>query len=323
MAGVSIASVSRVVNQTSEVAPETEARVREAIAALNYRPHAAARILVNQSTNTLGLILPEFGDAYVSPLLRGIEAGARSNGMSLLVFVTQYPYSENAPSPLGEGNTDGVVVFVDSLPPAELEHLIQIEFPVVLIHRTSSDGLNIPCVTIENKQSAKMLVDHLIEVHGRRRIAYLAGLEGHEDSHLRELGYRESLALHGIAYDKDLIAEGGFNGERAQAVVEQWLKDGLEIDAIFSGDDEMAMGALVALKNARKRVPQDIALVGFDDIGPSRYLSPPLTTVRAPIEQVGAEAVQQLMRIIRGEPVDPLVMLPTEMIIRQSCGCGG
>ena len=321
LAGVSIASVSRVINHTADVSPETEARVKRAISALDYRPHLAARSLVRRRTNTIGLILPEFGDEYVSLLLRGIELEARKNDMGLLVFATQYPKTMENPKPLGDENTDGVVVFVDSLPLADLARFEQIGFPVVLIHRTAAYGLDIPCVTIENRDSARRAVDHLIDVHGYRRIAFLSGMAGHEDSSLREVGYRESLAAHGIAYDPALIAEGGFNREQAQRAVAKWLRTQTEIDAIFCGDDEMAMGALSAINRAGKRVPQDIALVGFDDIAPARYLSPPLTTVRAPIEQVGALAVLQLMKIIRGEAVEPLVLLPTELIIRQSCGC--
>jgi DNA-binding LacI/PurR family transcriptional regulator len=136
------------------------------------------------------------------------------------------------------------------------------------------------------------------------------------------MGYRESLAVHAIPFDPALVTRGGFNQEQAQISVENWLAQGLEIEAIFSGDDEAATGVLTALQRAGKRVPEDIALVGFDDVYVSRYLVPPLTTVRAPIEQAGREAARQLGQLIRTGQADPLVLFPTELIIRRSCGCG-
>jgi len=159
-------------------------------------------------------------------------------------------------------------------------------------------------------------------VHGCRRIAFLRGPEGHEDSYWRETGYREALEAHAIPFDSGLIAPGEFNRNAAAASVRNMLAAGVEIDAVFAGDDEAAVGVLEALREAGKRVPEDIAVVGFDDQRLSAYLTPPLTTVRAPTERVGYEAAQQLVKLIRTGQADRLTLLPTEMIIRRSCGCG-
>ncbi|HOU13537.1 MAG TPA: LacI family DNA-binding transcriptional regulator [Anaerolineae bacterium] len=322
-ASVSTATVSRVINRTGPVAPETEEAVRDAIAALNYRPHTAAKILASNRTNTLGLIFPQISGYYFAPLLRGIAACAGEYGFDLLIYSVQEGSAPREPFtyPIGDQNTDGLVVFTDGLPEQELRRLCEIAFPVVLIHCTPPAGLRIPSVTIENKASARQLVDHLIEVHGRRRIGFLAGPKGHEDSYWREKGYRESLAAHNIPYNPALVSVGGFNESIARAAVEKWLQEGIEMDAIFTGDDDSATGALAALIQAGKRVPDDVALVGFDDIDLARYLNPPLTTVRAPVEQVGYEAVRQLVRLIRTGEVEPLILLPTQLVIRQSCGC--
>jgi LacI family transcriptional regulator len=322
-AGVSIATVSRVINQTAPVAPETEAQVKAAIAALNYRPHMAAQILAGRKTNTLGLLLPGIGGDFFSLMLRGVEAAARESGFGLLVYSTETINVCDAAtsSPVGEHNTDGLLAFTDSLPDAELVRLHKTRFPVVLLHRSSPEGLDIPCVTVENKSGARAAVDHLIAVHGCRRIAFLAGPEGHEDSYWREMGYREALSAHGVPFDPTLVALGGFDGQVAQDAVNHWLMEGVAFDAIFTGDDEAAAGALTALNRAGKRVPQDVALVGFDDTYFSRYLNPPLTTVHAPIEQVGQEAVRQLVKLVRTGRAAPLVLLPTELVIRRSCGC--
>lgn len=322
-AGVSTATVSRVINRTAPVTSETEAQVQAAITELNYRPQSAAQVLASRKTSTIGLLFPEISGNFVSPLLRGIEAEAKESGFALLIYATQGRDAGDTirPQPLGEHNTDGVVVFVDSLPEEELFRFNQIGFPVVLVYRSSPGCSSIPCVTIENKRGARMLVDHLIEVHGYRRVAFLVGQEGHEDSHWREIGYRESLAAHNIPFDPKLVSVGGFDKERAYAATESWLKDGLAFDAVFAADDDSAIGVLAALNDAGKRVPEDIAVVGFDDIALSQHLTPPLTTVRAPTEQVGREAVRQLVRLIRGDPAESSVLLPTELVIRQSCGC--
>lgn len=322
-AGVSIATVSRVINQNAPVAAETMIQVQTAIAELNYQPRTAARVLASQRTHAIGMLFPDISGDFFSPLLRGIEAEAREAGFALLIYATQgEPVTQgNKHYPVGENNSDGLVIFVDSVPDAELARLNRIGFPIVLIHRSTPKGLNIPCITIENKRGARLLVDHLIERHGHRRIAFLAGLKGHEDAQWREAGYREALEAHGIPFAPQLVSPGDFNKERAQAATEEWIAKGVEFDAIFAADDDSALGALTALKNHGRRVPEDVAVVGFDDTPLSRYLTPPLTTVRAPIEQIGHEAIRQLVRLIEGEQADPLVLLPTELIVRRSCGC--
>jgi DNA-binding LacI/PurR family transcriptional regulator len=126
-------------------------------------------------------------------------------------------------------------------------------------------------VTIENKAGALKLVNHLIDFHGFRNIGFLSGPADHEDSYWREMGYRESLSSHGFRINPNLIAFGGFNAVNAQDSVERWLKSGIEFDAIFAGDDDAATGAITAIRLAGKRVPEDIAVVGFDDIYISQY----------------------------------------------------
>jgi DNA-binding LacI/PurR family transcriptional regulator len=322
-ADVSIATVSRVINQTAPVSERTAARVRAAIAELNYRPSAAARGLASSQMNMVGLLTTEIAAPFFTPILRGIEAGAREAGYSLLIHCTQGEPSPGAGfhRPLGPHNTDGLLVFAGTLEDEELVHLHGFGFPVVLLHQAPPDLLSIPYVTFENKLGTRKLIDHLIEGHGYQRIAFLRGPENQEDSYWRELGYRESLEAHGIVFDPALVATGGFDEKEAQIPVERWVQEGIEIDAIFAGDDDAATGAIIALRRAGKRVPEDIAVVGFDDVHLADYLMPPLTTVRAPVEQAGREAVRQLVRLIHTGQADPLVLLPTELVIRRSCGC--
>ena len=318
-ADVSIATVSRVLNGTTPVQAEKADRVRLAMDELQFVPRHAARVLASRRTNTIGLLLPEISGAFFSPMLKGIEAGAHEAGYDLLVHSTQQV--ETARPRLGEQNTDGLLIFTHSLAPSELQRLYKLNFPIVLLHQTPPDSLDIPVIAIENKDGAAMLINHLIEVHGRRRIVYLRGPEGHEDSFWRERGYREALEAHSIAFDPSLIASGGFDDDEAFAALQQLLSDGLDFDAVFAGDDDAAIGTLRALKLAERLMPQDVAVVGFDDVPFARYLSPALTTVRAPIEQVGREAVRQLVRLMNGEQAEALTLMRTELVIRESCGC--
>jgi DNA-binding LacI/PurR family transcriptional regulator len=193
---------------------------------------------------------------------------------------------------------------------------------MVLLHQSPPDSLKIPAIAVENKDGAVMLVNHLIEIHGRRRIVFLQGPAGHEDSAWRERGYREALEAHNIQLDSEWIASGRFDENEAFTRIQQMLRDGIEFDAIFAGDDDSAIGAIRALKLAGRVIPDDIAVVGFDDVPFARYLSPALTTVRAPIEAIGREAVHQLVHLMNGEQAEALTLMPTELVIRESCGCG-
>jgi len=322
LAQVSIATVSRVLNRSVPVDAETAARVRAAVAELNYVPHAAARTLASRRTDTIGLLLSEIGGEFFQPMLRGIELTASQAGFDLLIHSTRAPRPQDAPHrPLGEHNTDGLLVFTDSLDGRELARLNRVGFPLVLLHQTPPDGLDLPAVTIENRSGTQRIVEHLIEAHGCRRIVFLRGPAGNQDSQEREQGYRRALKTHGLAVIPELIAEGGFDGPRAQAAVAGLLAAGIEFDALFTGDDDSAVGVYEALRASGRRVGTDVAVAGFDDSTFARLLTPPLTTVRAPLEQVGATATSLLVRIIRGESVEPTTVLPTEPIIRRSCGC--
>src|SRR5919108_2411974 len=267
-AQVSIATVSRVLNGTTPVHLEKANRVRLAMEELQFVPRHAARVLASKRTNTIGLVMSEISGAFFPPMLKGIEAAAHEAGYDLLIHSTQQV--ETARRRLGEHNTDGLLIFTHSLAPRELHRLHGLNFPVVLLHQTPPDGLAIPVIAIENKDGAAMLVDHLIERHGRRRIVYLRGPEGHEDSVWRERGYCEALEMHQIEFDPGLIASGGFDDDEAFTAIKQLLLDGIDFDAVFAGDDDAAIGAMRALRLAGRLVPQDAAVVGFDDVPSAR-----------------------------------------------------
>lgn len=321
-AGVSVATVSRFINQTVTVSEEAAGRVQTAMAELHFVPHAVARRLATLRTNTIGLLLTDIQGDFFVPMLSGIENVAREAGFDLLISTSGQPGPRKAdPLPLGPHNTDGMLVFANSLDLDGLAHYHNLGFPMVLIHRSSPNGLNIPCVTVENKAASKKMITHLIEAHDRRRIVFLSGPYDQEDASWREEGYRAALEAHHIPFNPALVVPGDFDRNVAANSVSSLLGAGVEFDAVFSGDDEAAVGVLEALHSAGKRVPEDVSVVGFDDQRLSVYLSPPLTTVRAPTGEVGRMAANKLVQLIHTKKTESLILLPTEIIIRGSCGC--
>jgi DNA-binding LacI/PurR family transcriptional regulator len=216
-----------------------------------------------------------------------------------------------------------LLVFADTLKDEELVKLHEGGFPIVLIHRTPPVSLNVPSVTVENKSASQRLIEHLIVQHNKRRILFLRGPIHQEDSYWRETGYRSALEAHGIPFDEQLVLVGEFQRDVAYKALNEFLDrpDHPAFDAIFSGDDDAAIGVLRALKENAYRVPEDVAVVGFDDLQISAFMTPPLTTVRAPTEMVGQIAAERLFDFMNKEVAESLVLLPTDIIIRHSCGC--
>jgi LacI family transcriptional regulator len=320
-AGVSVATVSRYINRTVTVSDETSARVLAAMSDLNFTPLSAARKLATKRSYTLGLILADMHGDFFAPLLSGIEAQTSQAGYDLLISTSRRigPHRE---LPLGPHNSDGLLVFAGSLSNTELDRFYKDRFPLVLIHQTPPPGMQIPCVTVENKDASRKIVEHLILSHSRRRIVFLRGPEKEEDTRWRESGYRAALEVQGIPFEPALVTQGEFSRYTAYASIKDLIARQIEFDGVFSGDDEAAVGVLAALAESGKVVPQDVSVVGFDDQRMAAYLSLPLTTVRAPTEAVGRVAAQCLVQLIQTGQTDPLTLLPTEIVIRSSCGCG-
>jgi DNA-binding LacI/PurR family transcriptional regulator len=322
-AGVSVATVSRYLNHNTPVSEEVAERLQQVMRALKYVPQATARALATHKTHTIGLLLADIGGDFFAPLLNGIEAVTSAAGYDLLISCVRQPLHQTGSfSLLGPHNTDGVLIFADSLDDKGLGEYSESNFPTVLIHRSPPEALKLPCVTVENRSASKKIVDHLIEVHFRKHIVFLRGPKGQEDSFWREAGYRQALEAHDLPFDQALVAEGEFDRTIAGSAIQRLLKEGVPFDGVFAGDDEAAVGVLNALREGGKRIPEDVAVVGFDDQRMAPYLTPPLTTVRAPTEEVGSEATRQLLQNIQAPgPCNGTTLLPTELVIRRSCGC--
>ncbi|HTX92957.1 MAG TPA: LacI family DNA-binding transcriptional regulator [Anaerolineales bacterium] len=322
-AGVSVATVSRYMNNSGPVSQEVGERISQVMLDLNYTPHVIARQLATERTRAVGLVITNVMNDFFAPLVNGVFSVTTENNYNLLVAVAKPGSQEQKdPSPIGPHNTDGTLVFANGLSDEQLADLCKFRFPIVLLYRTPPPNLRIPCVVVENKASTQKLIDHLIDVHGRKRILFFRGMPDQEDSHWRELGYRKSLAAHGLPIDERLILCGEFEHKVAYRTMQEYLAAGnRDFDGVFTGNDDAAVGILTALREAGVRVPEDVSVAGFDDFRLSRFLNPPLTTVQAPTEKVGYTAAEQLSKIFQGEPIKEKILLPTELVLRRSCGC--
>ncbi|HLO14639.1 MAG TPA: LacI family DNA-binding transcriptional regulator [Anaerolineales bacterium] len=322
-AGVSIATVSRYINRNAPVSKEVAERLNQVMLDLRYVPHAAARHLASRKTYAIGLLLNNLHNDFFVQLLNGVEAVIRKKEYNLIVATYHANSRNTVPPPIGPHNTDGLLVFSDGLVDEDLANLDTNGFPMVLLYRSSPLSLSIPSVTVENQEITHKLVEHLIQVHGKRRILLVRGPLHQEDANRREAGYRSALASNGIPFDEDLVINGEFERDIAYQVMNDFLSNGKRdaFDAVFTGDDDAAIGVLRALHQYRYRIPEDVAVVGFDDLSFTSFLNPPLTTVRAPTEAVGRIAAEKLFALLENHASTEAVILPTEIIYRRSCGC--
>jgi DNA-binding LacI/PurR family transcriptional regulator len=324
-AGVSVATVSRYLNQNAPVSEKLSTRIQEVMDDLDYVPQETARQLAMRKKNAVGLLLTNIHNDFFAPLLMGVESVVRGQGYNLLVATYHPDLHPEQPLPLGRHNTDGLLVFANSLSEKRITRFHERHFPVVLIHRSPVNGLEIPFVTVENKAATRKLVDHLVLEHNRRRILFLRGPAEQEDSYWREVGYRTALADHNIPIDESLILDGHFERDISYEAIKALLAqpNQTQFDAVFAGDDDAAIGVFDALKEAGISIPEDVSVVGFDDSRMAPFLAPPLTTVRAPTAEVGRSAAQQLFYLLEGKKPDLETLHPTEIVIRRSCGCHG
>lgn len=319
-AGVSRATVSRVVNGSTSVATQIQEGVRRAIAELGYVPNRAARSLATQRTDSIALILPEsttrvFSDDQFFPgVIRGVSQELEAADKQLvLMLVGSAAAHERAERYATGGHVDGVLFAsihgADPLP----ELLARSGVPVVCNGRPLGHS-GVPYVDVDQQGGVAAGVRHLLE-RGRRRVATIAGPQDMASGVDRLDAYRRVLA---DSDRRSIVAVGDFTRESGAIAMRQLLADDPALDGVFVASDLMAHGALRTLREAGRRVPDDVAVVGFDDIEMARYTDPPLTTVRQPITRIGHTIARQLLRLLAGEEIEAVVVLPTELVTRDS-----
>lgn len=310
-AGVSVATVSRVFNQKGPIREETVRRVMDVAGALQYVPHAGARSLSTRSTRTIGVVLPDLHGEFFSEVIRGIDLAAREQGYHLLLSGSHADRDEmRAVVQAVRGLVDGLIIMSPDLDPAALCAELPPGVPAVLLNAKAEGRLSI---TIDNAAGARDVVRHLATV-GHDSIAFISGPARNADAEQRRRGFRTAARARGIQateFAGDFTEDSGY--EAGKQIAASKRRPG----AVFAANDSMAIGALSAFRDAGLRVPNDIALVGFDDIPIARFLDPPLTTVKVPIAELGRRGLQLLFS---GE--DHPARLNTSLVVRRSCGAG-
>ncbi|MET7672000.1 LacI family DNA-binding transcriptional regulator [Micromonospora luteifusca] len=319
-AGVSRATVSRVVNGSTTVAEPIREAVTRAVAELGYVPNLAARSLVTQRTDSIALVMPEaatrvFSDDQVFPgIIRGVSQELEAADKQLVLMLAGSPAGHHRVERYTTGrHVDGVLFAslhgADPLPGT----LARLGIPVVVSGRPLGD-VPVPYVDVDHVGGVTAAVRHMID-GGRRRIATIAGPQDMVAGIERLRGYRATVADAGLP---ELIAVGDFTRESGSAAMRRLLAEHPDLDGVFAASDLMAHAALRTLREAGRRVPEDVAVVGFDDIETAAYTEPPLTTVRQPIVELGRRMTRQLLRLAAGETIEQAIMLPTELIRRDS-----
>ncbi|MCX4845504.1 LacI family DNA-binding transcriptional regulator [Streptomyces sp. NBC_00893] len=340
--GVSIATVSRVYRTPDSVRAQTRERVLEAARQLGYVPSGNARGLASRTTGVLGLCFPDYADPdaeadaeaeadsdaddavmlYSDQIIRGMERAARRHGYALLIAASLEGGPESLVAKVA-GRVDGFAVLAQTVPTEDLE-VISRRLPVVMIAGPREID-HLDHIVVANADGERELARHLIEDHGLRRLAFVGGEVESPDAEARFLGFQQACRDAGLPVPDapDLRAEMMTQAEGARAAEALLDRDGERPQGVLFANDQMAVGALRALERRGVRVPEDIAVTGFDGIPLSRIVRPPLTTVRQPIRQLGEQAVELLVKRLGNSSSEPVsLMLPVSLIRRASCGCG-
>ena len=324
-AGVSVATVSRVINGTGPVAAETRQRIQDAIDKLRYVPHGAARSLITNQTDTVGVLLPDLYGEFFSEVIRGIDHAARGSGYHVLVSGFHSDRAEiEAVLRAMRGRVDGLIVLSPDVDAQTLQRNLPETLPVVLLNtRVDGEGTSFDAIRVDNYGGAYAMVRHLAAL-GHSRIALIRGPEENVDARERLRGYRDALRSLGAGLFPAVEIEGDFSEESGYRAGQRLLEMKPRPTAVFAANDSMAIGCLFALREAGVRVPEDMALAGFDDIPIARYLSPPLSSVHVPIAELGTRAMERLLHALASKNAHERRQetVPTTVVVRGSCGGG-
>jgi LacI family transcriptional regulator len=321
-AGVSTATVSRVFNNAAMVDEETRRRVRLAVRKMNYVPHPLGRGLSTRRTETVGMLLPDLLGEFFSEVIRGADEAAQRSGYHLLVS-SSHNSREDFERTIRtmHGRVDALLIMSPDIDAETLFAHLSVNHPIVLMN-CRADRASYKSLTIDNYGGAVQVVRHILR-HGHRRIAFLAGRRGNLDAEERLRGYCEAMKRSGTSVQEDLIFPGEFSENSGYDAARKILTCIPRPTAIIASNDSMALGVLGALREAGVRVPQEMALTGFDDIPLAAHLSPALTTVHLGIRELGVRAMEIALDLLqrRGVHLHQREVLSTSLRVRESCGC--
>ncbi len=319
-AGVSVTTVSHVINETRFVSEELRARVYQAMRELNYRPNAIARSLRRQRTHTIGMIVPDISYPFLAEVARGVEDRGFELGYNVILCDSDGDLERESDyiELLLERKVDGIVFVAAGESSSHVQALIEQGVPVVVCDR-ELPGTEVDTVIADNVESGRLATEHLIGL-GHRRIGCIAGPEGLCISDKRLEGYRRALEEHGLPLREELVVHANFRCLGGYEAMGALLSLDQPPTAVFACNDLMAVGAICAASQRRLRIPQDVAIVGCDDIALASFTNPSLTTVAQPKREMGVIAVEMLVERIKDKSRPPTKrLLPVELVVRDSC----
>ena len=316
-AGVSVPTVSKVLNGHAHVAAETRARVEEIIARRDYARRPAKR---RQKAGLVDLVFPGLGSEWALEIIEGVERVAQDAGYGTVVSSLNLDGSRIRPwlANLAERKSDGLLMAVYQLDAKQIQRVKSLGIPVVLIDPVGQPGPDLMTVGAANWEGGYSATQHLLQL-GHKRIAMIGGREDLQCSSAREDGYISALRRAGISADPALMVPGDFSIEAGEAATRKLLDLPERPTAIFTGNDGQAMGAYRAARSAGLRIPEDLSIIGFDDIPAAEWIEPGLTTIRQPVVQMAETAMRALLRHLDGdEELPQRIELGTELVVRGS-----
>jgi LacI family transcriptional regulator len=318
--GVSYSTVSRTLSGFEYVKASTREKVLAAAEKLGYVPNQQARSLAGGPSNLIGVLVPTLSNDYIIEILQGIDDELTSSNYNLILYTTNRCQGKEATfvATIMNGAADGLLLVAPFISDYYLEALRQQDFPYVLIDQADQAEQS-TVVNATNRQGAYEATQYLIEL-GHRRIGFIAGLRQLNSAIERFEGYKAALSEHGIPFRDDYITQGDFRMNVGHQATQKLLALAEPPTAIFAANDLSALGAMEAVREQNLRIPEDISVIGFDDISQAAVAYPKLTTVRQPLNQLGREAVKVLLKRLENPALEICrVMLETQLIIRDSC----
>lgn len=318
-AGVGVATVSRALNRTGYVKADTMQKIEKAMLDLGYIPNRQARAMVGGTTLTIGILVPDMDNSLFMRIVQAINDAAYDQGYTLLVMDSRGEINREAKilRAMQELRVDGLIIFGTPGTQEVLTHL-SLTGPLVVLDRLLP-GVNVPQVAVDHYHGARLAVNLLLS-HCQFPPAFLTGPANISSAHDRLRGYHDVLIEHNMDVNSARIVSADFTYQAGYDAMHELFRRNIPIDAVFAANDLAALGAMKAIYERGFRCPEDIHLIGFDDIHASRYVTPSLTTIRQPMEAIGQTAVNILVRQIEGLVVDPTpIVLPGELIRRDSC----
>jgi LacI family transcriptional regulator len=316
-----VATVSRVLHDSAPVNQATRSRVEDAVRSLRYVPHGGARSLITRRTSTFGVILPDLYGEFFSEVIRGLDEAAREHGYHLLVSSAHSELAEvESAMRAMRGRVDGLAIMSPDLIAGSPAISRPENLPIVLVN-CDIEYSTLDSVSVDNVGGARSIVAHLIS-HGHRRVAIINGPERNCDARERLRGYRAALGDGGLAVAGELELPGTFTEDSGYDAARTLLKVRNPATAVFAANDSMAIGAIAALTEAGRAVPEDVAVAGFDDIPIGRYLTPSLSSVRVPASEIGSRAIACLVHATehKNHHVRRHEVVATQLAIRNTCG---